>query len=240
MIKITENKNYIWIVPLISCIIAIIGILTPMVYYNITEYGYYGILKADVYWWIWCLVSMSLSGYGYSDSETKFVSDSAFLIPSIITTVIIILVAINLFILAKSTKTKKLDTRHFNSSIISGITLIFTMIIYMIVIDAVVYNGVDIFGLGVSSAGVHFWSEFDIGFGVIAPFISGIIAIIGAGIFKYYSKQEVEVIPIKTKVVEEKIVQVKPTIEDGLKFCHSCGAKIKKSSAYCEFCGTEQ
>ena len=240
MIKITENKNYIWIIPLISGIIAIIGLLTPMVYYNLVEYGYYGILKADIYWWMWCLVSMSLSAYGYSDSETKFVSDSAFLIPSIITTVIIILVAVNLFILAKSTKTKKLDTKHFNSSIISGITLIFTMIIYMIVIDAVVYNGVDIFGQGISSAGVHFWNEFDIGFGIIAPFISGILAIAGAGVFKYYSKQKDEIIPIKTKVVEEKVIQVKPAIDNDLKFCHSCGAKIKKSSTYCEFCGIAQ
>lgn len=238
MIKITENKNYIWIVPLISGIIAIIGILTPMVYQNIIEYDY-GILKADMYWWIWCFVSMSMSYNGYNMSENRFVSDSGFLIASIITTVIIILVAINLFVLAKSTKTKKLDTKHFNSSIISGIGLIFTIIIYMIVIDAIVYNGVDMFGYG-TSEGIHFWSEFDIGFGVIAPFISGFLAIIGAGIFKYYSKQEDEVIPIKTKTVEEKVVQVKPAIDNNLKFCHSCGSKIKKSSAYCEFCGIAQ
>ena len=25
-----------------------------------------------------------------------------------------------------------------------------------------------------------------------------------------------------------------------LKFCHSCGQKIKKTSAYCEFCGSQQ
>ena len=240
MIKITENKNYIWIIPLISGIIAIIGLLTPMVYYNITEFGYYGILKADIYWWMWCFVSISLSANGYSHSENEFVSDSAFLITSITATVIIILVAVNLFVLAKSTKTKKLDTKHFNSSIISGITLIFTMIIYMIIIDAVVYNGVDIFGQGTSSAGIHFWEEFDIGFGVIAPFLSGILAIIGAGIFKYYLKQEVEEVPIKTKVVEGEVIQVKTTINNNLKYCHSCGAQIKKSSAYCEFCGVEQ
>ena len=210
-----------------------------MVYYNITEYGYYGTIKADMYWWIWCFVSYSASYNGYSMSEDRFVSDSAFLITSITTTVIIILVTINLFILAKSTKTKKLDTKHFNSSIISGITLIFTMIIYMIVIDAIVYNGVNMFGYG-TTEGIHFWNQFDIGFGVIAPFLSGFLAIIGAGIFKYYLKQEVDIIPIKTKAVEEKVIQVKPAIDKDLKFCHSCGAKIKKSSAYCEFCGVEQ
>ncbi len=240
MIKITENKNYIWIIPLISGIIAIIGLLTPMVYYNLTEYSYYGTFKVDIYWWIWCFVSVSLSVYGYSASENRFISDSAFVIPSIITTVIIILVAINLFVLTKSTKTKKLDTKHFNSSIISGITLIFTMIIYMIVIDAVVYSGIDLFGTGTTTAGGRIWSEFDIGFGIIAPFISGFLAIIGAGIFKYYSKKEVEIVPIKTKIVEGEVVQVKPAIDNDLKFCHSCGAKIKKMSAYCEFCGIAQ
>ena len=239
MIKITENKNYIWIIPLVSGIIVIIGLLTPMVYENLIESGYYGILKADIYWWIWCFVSVSMSYGGYSISQDEFVSDSAFLIPSIITTVIIILVAINLFILAKSTKTRKIDKKHFNSSIISGMTLIFTMIIYMIVIDAVVYNGVDIFGQGVSSAGIHFWSEFDIGFGVIAPFISGIIAIIGAGIFKYYLKQEDEAVPRKV-LTERGVELIEPAVDNSLKFCHSCGAKIKKTSAYCEFCGIAQ
>jgi len=240
VIKITENKNYIWIIPLISGIIAIIGILTPMVYYNLTgwENGYK--IHSEMYFWIWCLVSMSVSVNGYSISETEFVSDPVFLTASIITTVIIISVAINLFILAKSIKTKKLDKKHFNSSIISGITLIFSMIIYMIIIDAIVYNGVDMFGDGYSTAGLRFWNDFDIGFGVIAPFLSGFLAIIGAGIFKYYSKKEVRGIPIKAEIIEGKVIQVKPTIDNNLKFCHSCGAKIKKTSAYCEFCGIAQ
>ena len=227
MIKITENKNYIWIIPLISGIIAIIGILTPMVYYNHIADYYYGVLKIDIYWWIWCFISVSVSVDGYSDSESRFISDSAFVIPSIITTFIIISIAVNLLILANSTKTKKRDTEIFvKSSLISGLLLIGTMIIYMVVIDSVVYQGVDLFGTGITTAGGSIWNEFDIGFGIIAPFISGFLAIIGAGIF-YYRKQEV------------KIVQVKPII-DNLKFCHSCGAKIRKSAAYCVYCGIAQ
>jgi len=209
-----------------------------MVYENLIEIGAYGIFKVDMYFWIWCFVILSMSYGGYSISENNFVSDSAFMIPSITTTVIIILVAINLFILAKSAKTKKWDSKIFvKLSLISGLLLIGTMITYMIVIDIVVYDGVDIFGVGFSSAGVHFWKEFDIGFGVIAPFISGILAITGAGIFKYYLNQEFKE---DLRVVKGEAIQTKPAIDSHLKFCHSCGAKIKKISAYCEFCGIAQ
>ena len=243
MVKITENKNYIWLVPLISGIIAIIGILTPTAYLNETEWFNGAKLKSDIYWWIWSFVSMSASisegGYSESFSENRFVSDSAFLIPSLITTFIIVFVAVNLFILAKSTKTKSWDSKIFmKSSLISASLLIGTMIIYMIVIDAVVYDGVDFFGTG-SSAGFRFWSEFDIGFGIIAPFISASLVIIGAGIFRYYSKREDKVAPIRPEIIGEKPVQIRPIMDD-LKFCHSCGAKIKKSSAYCEHCGVSQ
>jgi len=250
MIKLGEKKNYIWIIPLISGIIAIIGILTPMVYLNITEWAEGYLTKQNIYFWIWGFVSMSASANGFSISEDRLIHDSAFLIPSLITTFIIISVAVNLIILTKSTKTKKWDSEIFiKSSLISALLLIGTMIIYMIIIDVIVYNGIDFFGTGVTSDGFHFWKEFDIGFGVIAPFLSGFLVIIGAGIFKYQSKQEDEIISIKPITIKEETTKIKSikhkTPSETLpiteyKFCHFCGKKIKKIAIYCEFCGTNQ
>jgi len=250
VIKITEKKNYIWIIPLISGIIAIIGLLTPMAYYNITEWDE-GRMHVEVYFWIWCLVTMSVSANGYSMSETNFVSDSTFLFQSLITTVFIVLITINFFILTKSAKTKKLKAENFvKSSLISGLLFITVMIFHIIAIDILVYNGIDFFGEGASSDGIHFWKVFDIGFGVIAPFLSGLLVIIGACIFKYQSKQEDEIISIKPITIKEttEIKKIKHKVPSEatqipiteLKFCHSCGKKIKKIAIYCEFCGINQ
>ena len=64
---------------------------------------------------------------------------------------------------------------------------------------------------------------------IILCFINGII---------YILKSRLE-IPISK---EEKPVEVVPPekVPEGMKYCSSCGEKIKKEATYCEFCGSEQ
>lgn len=59
--------------------------------------------------------------------------------------------------------------------------------------------------------------------------VNRFIKSVSALIYDIIPEQKVEIQPI-----------IQPTIENDLKFCHSCGNKIKKVSTYCEFCGIGQ
>jgi len=64
---------------------------------------------------------------------------------------------------------------------------------------------------------------------VILCFINGTV---------YIQKSRLEILVPK----EEKPVEVTPPekVPEGMKYCSSCGEKIKKEATYCEFCGSEQ
>lgn len=38
----------------------------------------------------------------------------------------------------------------------------------------------------------------------------------------------------------EERIEEKKEIPEGMKYCSTCGEKIKKQATYCEFCGSEQ
>lgn len=59
---------------------------------------------------------------------------------------------------------------------------------------------------------------------IILCFINGII---------YIQKSRLEIPISKEEKPEEKA-------PEGMKYCSSCGEKIKKQANYCEFCGSEQ
>ncbi|MFX1411724.1 MAG: hypothetical protein ACFFA6_15340, partial [Promethearchaeota archaeon] len=87
-------------------------------------------------------------------------------------------------------------------------------------------------------SGESFWRNYDPGFAIIAPFLSGSLTITGVAVFKYVSKRE-DVIPFKEKIlpIGEPSITEEPK---GFHFCPECGAKIMyRKSKFCTNCGYE-
>jgi hypothetical protein len=103
--------------------------------------------------------------------------------------------------------------------------------------DMAFYDGLVIEGVPFP-AGIHFWELFNPSFGVIGPFFSAILAFIGAGVFRYYSKRIEDLIPSKMGIFEKKGPIIKSM--GGLNFCPECGQKIiSVTQRFCMNCGFE-
>lgn len=236
MYKKTETKDYNWVFPLIAGILAIIAILTPTAYFS---YG--GVTWS---WWMWDLTIMGMVGY---DSVSIFITEMDFIIPSIISTSAVFLIAVNLFILSSTTKKRNLSTKNFEVvSLINAVLSISNMIYYIVAMDIAFYDGFTIEGT-IFPAGYHFWDVFNAGFGIIFPFISATISFIGVGVFRYYSKRKGYIIPQKIGTINEYIqpkmdyvkeyVPVSKTMGSP-NFCPECGNKIIHADAkFCTNCG---
>ena len=162
-------KNYIWTIPALGVILALIGLLTPTAYFSISGYG-------SQYWWIWGLVYMSQSGYG-SDAEF-FIEMYEMFIPSMIC---FVLLFICFFVFISQTiAIKKRPSKSGTGLIIVGILFIAIMIAYYVAMD-VGFVQVAIRELGYDP-GITFWDGMDPHFGFIGPILAGILAIIGGAI----------------------------------------------------------
>ncbi|NVM19017.1 MAG: zinc ribbon domain-containing protein [Candidatus Lokiarchaeota archaeon] len=225
MYKKTEKKYNIWVIPLVAGFCAIIAILAPTAYFS------YGGVTWN--WWMWDFTTMSAIGY---ESVSLFISEVDFIIPAIITTFAVLLSAINLFIISNTTRKRYLNTKNFElMSLISAVMSIGIMIYYIIALDIAFYDGLIVEGT-LFPAGFHFWDTFSPGFGIIMPFISAIIAFIGIGVFRYYSKRIDDIIPPKMGTVQEYIPMSKSM--GSLNFCPECGYKLLQADAnFCTNCG---
>lgn len=227
VILIGKNYEYVWLIPLISGILAIIAFVTPVAFFNRMGISWY--------WWMWNLSVMGVSGLG---SESIFISEIDFMIPSLIISCIMILSIITLLSLAIKARTRNLDMKNFESvSITIGTLLIGSNIYYLLAMDIAFYDGI-VLGGTLFPPGFHFWDVFGPSFGVIGPFFSSGLAFIGAGVFRYYSKRKEELIPSKMEIFKKK----GPTIKSmgGLNFCSECGKKIiSVTQRFCMNCGFE-
>ncbi|MHA1933108.1 MAG: zinc ribbon domain-containing protein, partial [Promethearchaeota archaeon] len=220
-----ENYEYVWLIPLFGGIFTIIAVLTPVASFDMMGLSWS--------WWMWALSVMSASGLG---SESVFISDVGVIIPSSITTGIMILSMISILTLAAKTRTRKLDTKHFeSSSIIIGVIQIGITIYYLVAIDLAFYGGIVIEGVPFP-AGAHFWEVFNPSFGIIGPFLSAFLAFTGAGVFRSYSKRRPDLMSTKMGTFDEKRPLVKSM--EGLNFCPECGQKIiSGTQRFCVNCG---
>jgi len=231
-----EPSDYIWVIPLIAAFLVVIAIVTPTAQFS------YGLLTWD--WWMWNLTV--LGEYGY-ESVSVFITEMDFVIPSIITTSAVLLSAVNLFILSITTKKRSLNTKDFKlMSIISAVLSIGIMIYYMVAMDIAFYDGLTVEGVPFP-AGLHFWDVFNLGLGVILPFISATLSFVGVGLFHYYSKRTVDFVPTKMEYIKrmdaikrsDAIKEYIPVIKSMGKpnFCHECGSKILTDAKFCTNCG---
>jgi len=225
MYKKTEAKEYLWLFPLFAGICTVIAILAPT-----AHFGYSGITWD---WWMWDLVTMGVSGY---PPISAFISDTDFVIPSIVSTSALLLSIVNLFILSGSTKKRNLDTKEFIvMSVVSAVLTIGIVIYYMVSVDIAFYDGMTVEGV-IFPAGYHFWEAFDVGLGIILSFISAIVSFIGVGVFRYYSKRKEDIVPPKIDTFKEYLPVSKPI--GSLNFCPECGYKVLHTGVkFCTNCG---
>jgi len=170
-----EARDYIWIIPLVAGVFTLIAILTP----TAICYPRYLIPTAcygnNWDWWMW---NFQRRG---DNSILLFISGMNFIIPSILTTSVVLLSAINLLIFSIRTKMRTLNTKDFElMSIFSAVVLIGIMIFYVIAMDIANYD----------RYGYYFWEAYQPGFGIFLPFISAALSLIGVGRSRYYSKRK--------------------------------------------------
>ena len=225
MYEKTEPRDYIWVIPLVAGLFAIIAILSPTANFS------YGGVTWD--WWMWDFTMLGVVGY---ESISLFISEVDFIIPSIITTSAVLLSAVNLLILSIKTRRRNLDTKGFNlMSIISAVLTIGIMIYYIIAMDIAFYDGLTIEGT-LFDTGYHFWDAFNPGLGIILPFMSATLSFIGVGVFRYYLKLREDFVPLKMDPIKGYF-PVSKTMGK-LNFCPECGYKILQADAnFCISCG---
>ena len=233
-----EVGGFIWIFPLIAGICATIAILTPTASFSM--------MGVSWSWWMWDFALMTYVGY---PPVIFFVSEVDFIIPSIITTSAILLSAVSLFILSGTTKKRKTNTKDFIlMSITSAVLSIGIMIYYAFAVAFAFNDGVTIEGI-TFPAGYHFWLEFRPSFGIFLPFISAVLSFIGLGLFRHYSNQRRDFVPLKTSSLPkmdnsppkpEPVKEYTPvSVPMGARnFCPECGYKLLKANTnFCTNCG---
>lgn len=227
-----EVKNYIWLFPIIAGILAFITIVTPAGSMNL-----FGAFTGNL--WLWGFYIYDYVGYAVG---AEFLTDPLVIIPSLITTSLLVISGVIFIIIGVLLKKNKDLRRIVSPSIILGVLCIVSEIIWLVTVP-LNFPMEDYLGPAPPGYFYDFWSMSFMGisvtlhnasFGVIGGFLTALIAISGAGAAYYYSKERRPKIrdKIETKIPTEKIITSevpKP------KFCPECGAKLDDPSV--KFCG---
>ncbi len=227
-----EAKDYIWLCPFIGAILTGISLFTPAVFRSYPMGG-----SA----FIWMNGFAVLTG-GPSGPETDFFDIAGYYIPGIIATIFLTICVIILFVSSLTHRQKETP----GSWIALGILLIGGAIYFIAGVEIGV--GIYWYNEGAPYA-ISFWKDYNYspGFAVIAPFIGGGLALLGAILGKAIGTQEVIGKP-KAVLQVEKPVPVSetppptptPATEETkvVRFCSECGTKIEKADAtFCTACG---
>ncbi len=236
----TETRNYIWIIPLIAGILAIVSLLAPAAYFNFRFYGYS--IMDNL--WLWGLYAAPPYG-----SPVEFVPSPLVMIPSIVTTALIALSGILLIVFAAKAKGRSELLPVRNVSIMAGVLILASEILWLILVP--LFFPIEAYwGTVPPGMTLTFWtlsypyyglsiSIHNVGFGIIGGFIAAVLSFIGMGAAHYFSKQRPEKIP-KTVVPATPIEKVEPIAKTDFLFCSECGAKIEDPNLkFCGNCGHE-
>ena len=247
---IRESREYIWAFPIIGGVLILISFFTPAHYFN--EFG------LDANYWMWGLYHLSAPGYG---SETIFMfteefGPSQYTMPiffsGLIPAVIILIGSIMLIASSNAVRTGRRDIKNVENGWIGmGFMMIIASIIYIIAIDITWMNLTEYvyeqeYGpMPPGSPG--FWDIFSPGFAIIAPFIGGGLALLGAIIGKSIGREEGIGKPKAVPQVEKPVPVAEtppptptPAPEEAkvVRFCPECGTKIEQADAtFCTVCG---
>ncbi|MFX1460616.1 MAG: hypothetical protein ACFFBT_14215, partial [Promethearchaeota archaeon] len=217
----TDPKKYIWLIPLIGGIIAIVAtIATPAV-----SMVFMGMARDSL--WMWGFYTLDAG----PDSITHFIPNIAISITSLVVTALIVVSGILLILFAVLSRKGTKLRRVRNISIITGILILAGEILWLIIVPANFPFEQYSFWSGYPGTfwklcyGVVCFNMHNVGFGIIGGFLAAGLAFLGVGLATYYSKERPE------KVIQAK-EPVLPSEEKGtvtkteLLFCSECGTKI--------------
>jgi len=230
----TDVKKYVWVIPIIAGILAIISLLTPVASLN-----YMGMLSANL--WMWDLYIYNFSGV-LGPSGTGFVTESMVMIPSLIATSLIAIGGVGCLVTGAILKNNDELRKGIIPSALMGLLLIVGELVWLILVPTN-FPMTDYFGIVPPGGTLTFWNMSFMGislnlhtvsFGLIGGFLAAIIAFGGAGATNYYSKERDVKVPKKKESIsptKEPIASETPE----LKFCPECGAELEDTDI--KFCG---
>lgn len=174
MNKLTENKNYVWSFPLLAGILTIIGLLSPSSAFEDIEIN-----------WMWGLRYFNLlpidEGFNWIFELVPNDFAPIIFICKIIPFIVLLCISILSIFLSIKLRREGAFQRSEKKWLICGIFFIVLGIIYLVEIEVLMRFYYDeYFGLDIS-----FWENHTPGFAVIAPFVSGIVVLIGFYLNKY-------------------------------------------------------
>ncbi len=222
-------RDQIWLLPFAGAILTAISIFTPTLVFHLGSY-----------FWLQYMDGFKLIIGGGSGPSVGFFAVLSIMIIGIISTILIVICTIILFISALSHRGKEIP----GSWIVIGIFLIGGTIFYIggSELGYFIYRLIH-YGLPGS-----FWRGGIPSFAVIAPFIGGGLSILSVIIGKSVGKEEVDITPVSKEApsvsideppIKEEISQPFPTAKfQSAKFCPVCGEKILSIEArFCPSCG---
>lgn len=172
-LDIEDFRDFIWVFPLIGGIITLISLFTPAAFvFRMWDF---------VFFWMWGLLVIHYSSIelGTFNSIT-FNDNMLILIPSIISSIVIFISVIILFVSSYFCRRERNEQNIIKSRGLGpSILIIVSTILWMITIEIAFIGPVSI----------SFWNTYNSGFGVIGMFLGAIVAIIGYGISRYIVKQ---------------------------------------------------
>ena len=210
------SVNKISLVPTLTGILLIIGLLTPAIGFDLMGMG--------MHVWIWGLVYAYVPG----DSILDFTDNPDLLGLSVVCTIMFLISIIFYFISANKMKNGRIGVGRLTA--ISSILLFFALIIYLGGVSVILDPGM----------GYSLWDVMNAGAAVILSFIALIIGIIGGYIYVknydiYVSRYEKRSSDIEALI--KRTSSLSKTFTGEISSCSLCGTKIVGNVEYCPQCG---
>jgi len=232
-----DVKKYVWAIPVIAGILAIVSLLTPVASLN-----YMGMMTANL--WMWDLYTHNFLGLS---SSTEFITEPMVMIPSLIATSLIVIGGVGCIASGIILRNNDELRKGIIPSALMGTLIIVGEFLWLILVPLnfpiedyfpPLPPGMSLTFWNLSYSGISI-SLHIVGFGLIGGFLAAGLAYGGAGAARYYSKERKVIVPEKKEIIPPtKEPPASETLE--LKFCPECGAKIEDPEIkFCGKCGFE-
>lgn len=170
MVDINVFKKNLWVIPLVGGILLLLSVFAPASYLIVGSYF--------THFWMW---GLAVGGIGFTVTGISFNLQIEVIVSGLLFTILILICSILTMILAMKIKkgTRKIDELN-NFWISSGLIAILSSIAWIIMIESV----------AAMPYPSEWWGYYNLGFGVIGPFISGALIIAVIFVNRYLQKRE--------------------------------------------------